>query len=285
MFRRQTFLAALFFAATALPALAGQSSFDRTLPTGAHPMLTLSTNSGYIHVHPGADSQIHIVAHLHRNNHLFSGDVEQRMDQISRNPPIQQSGNSITVGERQNTDLYRDITIDYDVAAPKGVLLDLASGSGDVELQEVGARVKASSGSGSVRARRVHGDADLQSGSGDVELTETAAGDVRAQTGSGSIRLHDIDGGVRAHTGSGDIEVTGRIRSEWRLDTGSGSIRCDPGQGARFHLNADTGSGTVRGAPSIHVSGESTRNRMNGDVNGGGPPLHAETASGDIEIR
>ena len=265
---------------------AADHNFERTLSTGSSPNVAVATSSGYIHLRPGSDSQVHVAAHLHAGNGWFGGgDVEARIDQIVRNPPIQQNGNDLQVGERHSGDLYRNIVIDYEVTLPRGASIEVSTGSGDVELQDVGVRFKGSSGSGSLRARNLHGPANLDTGSGDIELTEDAPGDVRAQTGSGNVRLTGVSGGLKAGTGSGDIEVSGNPASDWRLDTGSGSIRLNLGSSARFVFNASTGSGTIRSQQPIAMQGDLNNHHVVGSVNGGGPTLRITTGSGDVEIK
>ncbi len=280
---------ALVFASAAIfssTLFAADHNFDRTLSTGSSPNVVVMTGSGYIHLRPGSDNQVHVAAHLHPGNNWFGGgDADSRIAQIVSNPPILQSGNDITIGERHPGDRYRNISIDYEVTLPRASSVEASTGSGDVELQDVGARFKGSSGSGSVRARNLHGPAMLETGSGDIELTEGAPGDVRAQTGSGSIRLSGISGGLKAGTGSGDIEVNGNPATDWKLDTGSGSVRLALGSSAHFTLNASTGSGTIRTEQPIAMQGEINHHHVNGVVNGGGPTLRINTGSGDVEIK
>lgn len=271
-----TFAAATMFAAG--------KDFDRTLNVTAVPTVSVSTGSGYIHLHPGSDSQVHIVGHVHSSNSWFSGDNDATVQQIVSNPPIVQSGNNITIGDNHSRDLFRNIGIDYDVTLPRASSIRASTGSGDVEIQDVGNALKAESGSGTVHARGIHGPADLQTGSGDIELQETAAGDVRAQTGSGSIRLNGVSGALKAGTGSGDIEVGGQPTSDWKLDTGSGSVHLTVGPSAHYTLNASTGSGSVHTAQPIAMQGEINKHHVNGTVNGGGPIIRANTGSGDIDI-
>ena len=269
-----------------LSLFAADNNFDRTLSTGGSPNVSVSTGSGYIHLRPGSDNQVHVAAHLHAGNGWFgNGDVESRIAQIVSHPPIVQNGNDIVLGERHSGDLYRNISIDYEVTLPRDSAIEASTGSGDVELQDVGSRFKGSSGSGSVRARNVHGPANLETGSGDIELAVNAPGDVRAQTGSGSIRLNGLSGGLKAGTGSGDIEVSGNPTSDWKLDTGSGSVRLNLGSSARFTLNASTGSGTIRTQQPISMQGDLNRHHVMGSVNGGGPTLRINTGSGDVEIK
>ncbi len=278
---------ALTFAATT--AFAADRNFDRTLSTGPSPNVSVSTGSGFVHIHPGSDNQVHVTGHLHTNSgSWFSGgigDADQRLTEIANNPPIHQNGNDIIIGDRQTHELFRNISIDYEITLPRNTTLSAFSGSGDIETQDVAQNLRAETGSGSVRLRGVHGPASLRSGSGDIELDQVSQGDVKAETGSGSIRLHGVNGGLQAQSGSGDIEVDGRISNDWRLQTGSGSVRLTLGQDARFTLSASTGSGDVRVHQPMMSESSTNRHHITGSVNGGGPNLRAGTGSGDIEIK
>jgi hypothetical protein len=278
--------AAATFTLAAATAFAADSNFDRTLNVTGTPNVSVSTGSGYIHLNPGSGTQVHIVAHVRSSHGWMSGgsDVDSRIQQIVSNPPIVQSGNEITIGERHNNDLYRNINIDYDITLPKASGINAATGSGDVQIQDVGATIKAQSGSGSVRVNGVQGPATLGTGSGDIELQQTGPGDVRAETGSGSIRLQGLAGALKASTGSGDIEAQGQPTADWKLTTGSGSVRLIVGN-AHFNLDADTGSGSINVSQPITMQGSLNRHHVNGVVNGGGPAIRVGTGSGDIQIK
>ena len=281
----------LLVAATLLTtsAFAVEKTVDRTLNTSSTPNVSVNTGSGNIHLHPGSDNQVHIVAHIKSGNGgWFSGsasDVESRVNQIAANPPIQQSGNDITIGQRHQDDLYRNISIDFDITLPRASAITAGSGSGDLQIEDVGASLKASTGSGSITAHNIHGTANLDTGSGDIRLDEAATADVRAQTGSGNVHLTGVLGGLRAGTGSGDIEIAGNPSSDWKLETGSGNIRMDLGHSAHFNLDATTGSGTVHTEQPLTLQGTLDKHHIRGTVNGGGPTLRAGTGSGDIAIR
>jgi hypothetical protein len=271
----------------AATAFAADASFDRTLNVSGSPNVTVTTGSGNVHLHPGSASQVHIVAHLHSSHGWMSGgsDVDSRIQQIVSNPPIDQSGNDITIGERHNyNDLYRNISIDYDITLPASSNISAVSGSGDVEIQNVGATIKAQTGSGNVNATGIQGAATLGTGSGDIVLNQTGPGDVKAETGSGSIKLQGLSGALKASTGSGDIEAAGQPTSDWRLSTGSGSVHLSVGN-AHFNFDAETGSGSINVSQPITMQGSLNRHHVNGAVNGGGPTIKVGTGSGDIQVR
>ncbi len=297
-------IAALTLTATA--AFAAEGSFEKTLAVSSATSLSVATGSGYVHVYSGTDSQVHVIGRVHVRAGLFggAGDAEARVRQIVADPPIKQFGNTITIGtEHGESNLFHNVSIDYEITTPSGTTLKAATGSGDMEIggiegavtaetgsggmrvENIGANARLETGSGSIHATNVHGAATLQTGSGNLELELSGAGDVKAQTGSGSIRIGGINGGLRAEAGSGNIEVAGNPTAEWRLESGSGSVAANVGSAAKFSLNAETGSG------SIHVEqpllSQETRNRQHvvGTVNGGGPTLRATTGSGNITIR
>ena len=260
------------------------TQFERTFQVSAQPDLYVSTGSGNIKVFPGSGNEIKVVGHVHAGWSAF-GDVQSRVRRIVENPPLTQSGNEVHVGEVNDHSLLNSISIDYEITVPAGVALNLRSGSGDVEVDNVGRYLSAQSGSGNVRAHGVHGPAAMESGSGDIELEEESQGDVKVRTGSGSIRVRGLDGGFMAKTGSGDIEADGTLLGQANLTTGSGSVRLHLNPDAHFNLEAETGSGDIRvrfpGAPK---QDDHSRHHLTAGINGGGPALEVRTGSGDVEI-
>jgi len=284
-------------------ALAAEGTFDKTLMVSGAPSVSVSTGSGYIHVYPGSDSQVHIVGHVHATNGWFGSDADARVRKIVASPPIVQSGNTITVSTpRSDSDLFRNTSIDYDVTTPRATTLKAHTGSGGMEIggiqgtvtagtgsgpihvDNIGANSRFETGSGSIKATNVHGAANVQTGSGSIELSLSAPGDVRAQTGSGSIHIDGVSGGLRAGSGSGSIEVSGNPTSEWRAGSGSGSIHLQTSPDAHFNLNAETGSGSIHTDRPIVMQGNLNSHHVTGAVNGGGPTVRASTGSGSIRI-
>jgi len=277
-FRSQILTAAL--AAATLTVAGHAQDFDRSVSASAATDLYVSTGSGRIHIYPGSDSEVHIKGHVHAGWNA-GGDIEERMRRIAANPPISQSGKDIHVGDLSAEDrrLYNNITIDYEVSAPRGLALNLRSGSGDIEVDNVGRFLKGETGSGSVRAHGIAGPADLHTGSGDIELQQQGSGEVHASTGSGSIRINGLNGSLTARTGSGDIEANGTLSGPSHLQSGSGSIRAHVAHDSHLSVDATTGSGSIR------IAGNSSdHHHLSAPINGGGPSLEAHTGSGDIEI-
>jgi DUF4097 and DUF4098 domain-containing protein YvlB len=256
----------------------GGMSFERTLSVSGEAQLMVSTGSGNIHLTPGSGSQIHIHGQVHVND---DGSEEQAR-QIAANPPIEQNGNVIHVGQ-QHEEHWRGISIDYEIEAPAGTSLGASSGSGDIVDEGVGQNAKLETGSGNISAKGLEGAFVVKTGSGDITAEQTGQGDVKAETGSGNIEIKDIHGSFHAQTGSGDIKATGTPSSPWTLETGSGNVEIWSGN-APLTLDGSTGSGSVTTDHEMLVKGSLDHHHIIGNLNGGGPLVHVETGSGDIHI-
>jgi hypothetical protein len=243
--------------------------------------LVVSTGSGNIHVAHGSGNQIHIHGQIHVNH---EGSEEQGR-QIAANPPIEQSGDTIRVGQHEdrNQEQWRGISIDYQIEAPPGTLLTASSGSGDIVDDGVGQNAKLETGSGEIHATGLEGPFVVKTGSGNIVAEQSGQGDVVAETGSGDIEIKDIHGGFKGETGSGNIKASGTPSTSWTLQTGSGNIELWTGN-APLTLDASTGSGSVNTEPAMMVQGTFDHHHIRGTLNGGGPTVRAQTGSGDIQI-
>ena len=255
----------------------GGLSFDRTLSVGGSPQLAVSTGSGNIQITRGSGSQIRIHAEIRVND---EGSEEQAR-QIAANPPIEQNGDVIRVG--QHEEHWRGISIDYKIEAPAGTVLAANSGSGNIDDDGVGQNAKLQTGSGDIHATGLEGPFTVRTGSGNIIAEQTGQGDVIAETGSGNIELKDIHGSFKGQTGSGDIKASGTPSSSWNLQTGSGNIELSTGN-APLTLEASTGSGQVTTEHEMLVQGSLDHHHVHGTLNGGGPTVHVQTGSGEIHV-
>lgn len=255
----------------------GSFSFDRTVSASGNAHLAVSTGSGNIHITRGSGNQIQIHGRI-RVGHEGS---EEQARQIASNPPIEQNGDEIHVGQHQEQ--WHGISIDYEIAAPAGTVLDAISGSGNIVDEGVGQNAKLQTGSGDISATSLEGPFTVKTGSGNISAAQTGEGDVVAETGSGDIELKDIHGSFRGQTGSGDIKASGTPSASWNLQTGSGNVELWTGN-APLTLDASTGSGFVATDHEMMSQGTFDRHHIHGNLNGGGPTLRIQTGSGDVHI-
>ncbi|MDE3149129.1 MAG: DUF4097 family beta strand repeat protein [Acidobacteriota bacterium] len=269
-------IATAALALAAVPVLAAEATFERTLTVSGTVDLNVSTGSGNIHLTRGSANRIHILGKVKSN----WGGSEESVREVAAHPPIEQTGNIIRIGTHHQN--LRNISIDYEIEAPADAYLGAGTGSGNVVDDGVGKNAKLNSGSGNIHATGLQGDFSVSTGSGNIYAEQTGQGDVKAGTGSGNIELRNLRGGLHASTGSGDIKVGGAPTSAWKLETGSGNVEYSA-DNAAFMLNASTGSG------SIHVDremtqGKSERHHVTGKINGGGSMVRISTGSGDIRV-
>jgi Putative adhesin len=274
---KHLFLATAALALAAVPALASEQTFERTLTVNGRVELSVATGSGNIHLTHGSGNQIHIFGRVKSS----WGGSDEKVREIAANPPIEQTGNIVRVGVHHEN--LHNISIDYEIEAPADSYLDAGSGSGNLTDDGVGENAKLNTGSGNIRATGLHGSFSVNTGSGDIYAEQTGQGDVKANTGSGTIELKDVKGGVRAETGSGNIKVDGAPAADWKLQTGSGNVQFTPG-GTAFTLDASTGSGSVHTDRDMVVQGSFDKHHITGKFNGGGPTVRIETGSGDIHV-
>jgi DUF4097 and DUF4098 domain-containing protein YvlB len=315
--------AAVAAAAWAAPGSEMRGSFDRTLKVSEPVSVDVRTGSGNIHVKQGESFSVVVHADIRSGHGNWDGgsDAEQRIREIEKNPPIEQDGNTIRIGQTHDSELYRNISISYEIRVPaqtrldaqtgsgnfssSGVQLDIngRTGSGNIRVEDTGGRVELSAGSGEVELHNARGGGRLSSGSGDITAQGVAGalrassgsgnvrvelsgpGDVEATSGSGNIRVNGIKGALRGSTGSGDIEASGEQHGDWNLRTGSGNVTVELPKGAGFELDAHSGSGTIQTDREITVQGTLSHHDIHGRAGAGGPLLVLRTSSGSIYLR
>jgi hypothetical protein len=292
-----------------------RGSFDQTLQVSGPVDLSVKSGSGSITVRTGSDGTVQVIGKIYSSRSRAEASVRY----LEQNPPIEQNGNTITVGniDREHS---RDISISYELVVPvatqvvsktgsgsqtigdvKGPV-DVSSGSGSLKIGDIGGKVEASSGSGSIqisaanggvraktgsgsiRAYKVAGPFKSSSGSGSVELEQVGPGDVEVNTGSGSIEVNGVRGALSADTGSGGIRAEGSMEGEWDLHSSSGTVVVRLPADAQFQLDARSSSGSIESDHPVTVHGL-TKKQLQGQVRGGGPLLKIRTSSGSIRIK
>jgi hypothetical protein len=147
--------------------------------------------------------------------------------------------------------LRRAVTVDFVIAVPRGVRVDVLTTNGDVDVQGAGAQVTAATTNGDVSVATSNGPISASSVNGDVIAS------MDSLTGSEDIDLTTVNGDVTASVPTGlDVELV--------MNTVNGRIDTD------FPL---TTSGRIDGR------------RLSGTLGAGGRKLTLTTVNGDAELR
>ncbi len=301
--------------------LAAEGSFEQTLKVDGPVDLDVRTGSGNITVRSGPDGTVRVYGRIRvSSRRLTEAEAADRVRRIEARPPVDQSGNTIRIGQIEDRELREHVSISYEVVTPAaarlrsqtgsgnqtlegvkgpvdastgsgnivasriGERLTATTGSGGIELSDLAGAVRAATGSGGIRASGIAGSFRATTGSGGIRVSQTAAGDVEVGTGSGNIEVSGARGALRAHSGSGGIAVDGQPGGEWRLDAASGNLRVRLPGDASFDLQARTGSGRITVDHPLTVRGQIGPRRIEGRVRNGGALLALSTASGNITI-
>ncbi len=168
----------------------------------------------------------------------------------------------------------------------------VATGSGDIEVEDVTGVAKLKSGSGTVRAAQVgdalvittgSGDvsvdrsgrsATLTAGSGDISIAEMA-GETTTKTGSGDVEVGVLDGTLLTKTGSGNLTVRRASSGTVRATGASGNIDIGIKEGTAAWLDVSTISGRFR--QELAESQAPRDGQLSVEIT-------AQTVSGDVRV-
>ena len=242
-----------------------RGTFERTLTVSGPVELNVRTGSGNIDIRTGTGDRVQIVGRISAGSR-DGVDGAERVRRIQATPPVTQTGNVIRIGDTNDNEIYRNVSISYELVVPANTRLNSQTGSGNQTIGSVDGPVRAQTGSGNIRIQRT-------------------GGSLHAQTGSGNIEAESVGGEVHAQTGSGSVDVRQVARADVTVQTGSGSVTLTLPQDAAYSLTARTGSGSINTAHPLTVQGRIGRNSLTGTVRGGGSMVQVRTGSGSINIR
>ncbi len=109
---------------------------------------------------------------------------------------------------------------------------------------------------------------------------------MKAETGNGSVKGSDLSGAIEASTTNGSVRLdvstvaSGGIRAE----TVNGTVTLTLPSSARADVQASCVNGRIA-VDGLKLDGpETTRRRVEGRLNGGGPKVIVETTNGGIKL-
>ena len=171
-----------------------------------------------------------------------------------------------------------------EVTVPRRYMVNVRTGGGSIDLKDtIGTATLRTSG-GDIDVKNLSGTVDLRTSGGGI-LAESIRGDVNADTSGGDVRLLQIDGKIKGSTSGGNVRVSlvGANR-EILASTSGGDIELSLPSTTTGTVEATTSGGEI--TSDLPVTSTSTREgRLEGSLNGGGPPIRARTSGGSIRLR
>ena len=289
----------------------------RTLKLGANGELSVSNISGDIVVSraSGGDATVEIVktarARTADEARELLGLVEVSVTERNGRAEVKTVYPNGDQGRRNNRRNF-NVSVAYNISAPAGTRLTVASISGSVKVSDIKGDLTANSISGAVRITNAGRIASARSVSGDVEIADTQVdGAVEAQSISGSVLLRAVSARrvevgsvsgdvtvqdvqserVEAHTISGEVDFSGSLAKNGRyeLTSHSGGVRVAVSGNSGFELSAESFSGSVRSDLPIKLQageagGGRSRKTLHGVFGDGSAVLDVTTFSGSVVI-
>jgi hypothetical protein len=220
------------------------------LPSGGR--VEIGNVNGKIDVTPSQGNTVEVVA-TKTSKAASQEAAKQALDRIEIRESV--NGESIKISthvQRSSGGLFNNSNwqVHYTVRVPANAALKLSTVNGGVVVSGVSGPINAEATNGGIKALDVSGmvEASTTNGGVEVDLSEVPEGGVKLECTNGGIRLRlppDGKASISARITNGGIEAEG--------------------------LNLQT-------------RGESSRRRLDGDLNGGGPRMTLEGTNGGIRI-
>ena len=254
-----------------------RASVDRsgTLQTRDGLTLRLTADLGSVRIvalEPGAPPVVRYTAHIETD--ARAPLAQSLLDRYSLTAKATSSGVEIIGASPSQTGrsgANAQFYVQFEIAVPAGYSMEVNTGVGDIETQDIGGTASLITQGGNIRTGRI-GFAGFRN----VSQSRSSA---KLSTEGGHIQVQDVAGNLDAFTAGGHI-VAGDISGDAVLRSGGGHIRAGQISG-RAQLETDGGNITLKQAGSF-VSVRTGGGQIDfGEVRGS---VRAQTGGGGIRI-
>jgi DUF4097 and DUF4098 domain-containing protein YvlB len=238
--------------------------------------LRLATQLGNVIVRTGEVGKIDYSVELEADAGQHTKELLKAFRILAREVPDGVLIKGLTTGEEECSGR---LWVTIRVNVPKDYNLDVSTGGGNIETDDISGRVNLFTAGGNISAGNIDGPARIESASGGHISLKNVAGDLTALTGGGHITTGSVAGNATLRTTGGHIRV-GSVQGIARLDTGGGNITL---QQSGSDLIAETAGGQIEvgeaaGLVKARTGGGGIRVvRLSG-------PTNLETAGGSIYL-
>jgi DUF4097 and DUF4098 domain-containing protein YvlB len=174
--------------------------------------------------------------------------------------------------------------------------LDVSTGGGNIKLGNIEGNANVSTAGGIITVGVVRGSVDLSTAGGNINL-EGATGRTELSTAGGNISAKNISGSVDASTAGGNINIdlAYPLNGNCEFNTAGGDITLTIPSNSKVSIEASVyvGKNIPESEANKFIKSDfesSTVNFVKGNfnktylINGGGPTIELNTASGKIKI-
>ncbi|MCW5548165.1 MAG: hypothetical protein KIT44_04305 [Opitutaceae bacterium] len=261
---------------------------EKSFPVSPGANLKVSTEGGHITLKTGADSTVTIIARQ-KIRAASEAEADELLQELELT--MEQTADGIAAAAkypaRKSGWSYgrRPVQVDFEITAPAALNAELRTSGGNIEVGDLTGTLSARTSGGNIRLGHMAGETTARTSGGNVTL-EQASGPAELRTSGGHIKALQIGHSLRAHTSGGHVTVgfSGPLQADSSLSTSGGHIKVTVTPAAAFRLDAATSGGRVSAEGVTIALGKTSRTRLEGDVNGGGPLLKLRTSGGHVNV-
>lgn len=207
--------------------------------TPASDSFTVETDNGEITITASTDNRVHVTRITDRGLRSpdFTEEPDGTGDRVAADCPLSVIGSACEV--------------DYEVAVPAGLRLQLRTASGDIKVSGMTAGLTIDTSSGDVELRDVDGPLRVDNSSGSLNADGVRSDEVTVDSSSGGVQITFTDepSNVSVNTSSGDVRLALPDGQAYQVDASSSSgdvrIGVDTSPEAPNKVRATSSSGNV----------------------------------------
>jgi len=274
--------------------------FEREFRVGDGTELSVSTSGGSIEVTGGSSDRVVVKAFAYSY-----GKSVSTPDLDNWEITAEEVGGKIVVKAEKDSNKgwlrgSNNISIGFEIEVPTQTRTEARTSGGRIEISNLMGEQKAYTSGGSLRAENIMGNIEMRTSGGSIRV-EDIQGSADIRTSGGSIRARKVSGGLLARTSGGSLTLT-EISGKVEARTSGGGIELEMVQPLESVDVATSGGSVVVEIPEDlgydlelrgnrvrtelkNFTGSSTRDYVQGSMNGGGIPIRARTSGGSVSIR
>ncbi len=217
---------------------------------------------------------------------------------VKSSASLRTSGGNIAVAGLNGTQLVKTSGGNLHLESLSG-RVDAKTSGGNIHISESKAEFNASTSGGNILLNNIEGHLEVATSGGNIKaeniseglVAKTSGGsinltnvqnNVEVGTSGGSINMNEVSGSIKANTSGGNIKANiSKLSGILDLRTSGGSIHATIP--LRLGLDLDIKADRINTSLS-NFSGTSKKDRVLGQMNGGGIPVKLSTSGGNISL-
>ena len=265
--------------------------------------LDVRTSGGHITVEGSSRSGVRVEMYVKKNGrNLLPEDIDLDKWEID----ISQSGSSVIAEAKRRGNSgwnifgkNNNVSISFTVYTPRDMSTDLNTSGGHIKSRGLSGNQQISTSGGHLELANLKGTIEARTSGGHIDIADIE-GDIDARTSGGHIDVQNSEGALRVRTSGGHIDLA-NVNGTIEAATSGGGISADIVSVGEF-VDLRTSGGNVEiSVPSNlglnlnlrgsyvstnlqNFSGEVERNKVSGQLNGGGAKVSARTSGGTVSL-